>query len=199
MFADPANRFCRRDMLRWTLRGAVAATAGASLIRSRPAQAATESGIRGQQGKKITLKFGSSQPTHTDNAHTVFFDTFVSELMSKTNGDIGAIFYGDSQLGPEDKYSNQINSGALDMMMTVSDWTPIVPEIGVLTMGFLFDSLGQTGQVMDGRAGQLLQDIFKQKTQAEILGWCYNFGGRSVLTRKPITTPAEFHGLNVCT
>jgi tripartite ATP-independent transporter DctP family solute receptor len=197
MFADPANRFCRRDMLRWTLRGAVAATAGASLIRSRPAQAATESGIRGQQGKKITLKFGSSQPTHTDNAHTVFFDTFVSELMSKTNGDIGAIFYGDSQLGPEDKYSNQINSGALDMMMTVSDWTPIVPEIGVLTMGFLFDSLGQTGQVMDGRAGQLLQDIFKQKTQAEILGWCYNFGGRSVLTRKPITTPAEFHGLKL--
>jgi TRAP-type transport system periplasmic protein len=197
MSADPANRFSRRDMLNWTLRGAVAATAGASLARGRSAQAATESGIRGQEGKKITLKFGSSQPTHTDNAHTVFFDTFVAELMSKTNGAVGAIFYGDSQLGPEDKYSNQINSGTLDMMMTVSDWTPIVPEVGVLTIGFLFDSLDQTGKVMDGRAGQLLGDLFKQKTKAEVLGWCYNFGGRSVLTKKPITTAAEFHGLKL--
>jgi len=197
MSADTANGFYRRDVLGWTLRGALAATAGASLAGSRLAQAATESGIRGQQGKKITMKFGSSQPSHTDNAHTVFFDTFVSELMSKTNGDVGAIFYGDSQLGPEDKYPNQINSGTLDMMMTVSVWTPIVAEIGVLTIGFLFDSLDQTGKVMDGRAGQLLGDLFKQKTKAEILGWCYNFGGRSVLTRKPITTPAEFHGLKL--
>ena len=117
--------------------------------------------------------------------------------MSKTNGAVGAIFYGDSQLGPEDKYSNQINSGTLDMMMTVSDWTPIVPEVGVLTIGFLFDSLDQTGKVMDGRAGQLLGNLFKQKTKAEVLGWCYNFGGRSVLTKKPITTAAEFHGLKL--
>ena len=197
MSADPGNGFSRRHVLSWTLRCAVAATAGASLARIPLAQAATDSGIRGQQGKRITLKFGSSQPTHTDNAHTVFFDTFVTELMNKTNGDVGAVFYGDSQLGPEDKYSNQINSGTLDMMMTVSVWTPIVPEVGVLTIGFLFDSLDQTGQVMDGRAGQLLGDLFKQKTKAEILGWCYNFGARSVLTRKPITTPAEFHGLKL--
>ena len=84
-----------------------------------------QSAIRGQQGKKLTLKFGSSQPSHTDNAHTVFFDKFVPELSQRTNGDIGAIFYGDSQLGPEDKYSNQINAGTLDMMMTISDCSAI--------------------------------------------------------------------------
>jgi tripartite ATP-independent transporter DctP family solute receptor len=183
----------RREVLKW----AAAAPFVAAIGKTSLAHAAGSSGIRGNEGTKITLKFGSSQPTHTENAHTVFFDTFLSELTKQTNGNVGAIFYGDSQLGPENKYSNQINAGTMDMMMTVSDWTPIVPEIGVLTMGFLFDSLDQTGKVMDGRAGQLLQDIFKKKTKAEILGWCYNFGGRNVLTRKQITTPAEFHGLKL--
>jgi TRAP-type transport system periplasmic protein len=192
MHSDSKPRFHRRDILKW----ATAAPLGVALSKIPMAHAAT-SGIRGQQGKKITLKFGSSQPTHTENAHTVFFDSFLAELGKRTNGDVGAIFYGDSQLGPENKYSNQINAGTMDMMMTVSDWTPIVPEIGVLTMGFLFDSLDQTGKVMDGRAGQLLQDIFKKKTKAEILGWCYNFGGRNVLTKKPITTAAQFHGLKL--
>ena len=185
--------FRRRAVLKF----AAAVPLGAAIAGTRSAHAATDSGIRGQQGKQATLKFGSSQPTHTENAHTVFFDAFLTQLQSRTNGNVGAIFYGDSQLGPEDKYSNQINSGTLDMMMTISDWSPIMPEIGVLTMGFLFDSLDQTGKVMDGTAGQLLQAIFKKKTRAEILGWCYNFGGRNVLTKAPIATPAEFHGLKL--
>lgn len=115
-------------------------------------------------------------------------------LVSKTNGNLGAIFYGDSQLGPEAKYPNQLNAGTLDMMMAISDFSPIVPDIAVLTMGFLFDSLERLGQVMDGDAGTVLAGIFKKKTRAEILGWCFNFGGRNVLSKAPITTPAEFHG-----
>lgn len=194
MSAGTGYGFSRRDILNWTLRGAMAVPVGAVLAGTRIAQAATEAGIRGQQGKLVTLKVGSSQPTHTQNAHTVFFDTFVAELASKTNGNAGAIFYGDSQLGPEDKYPNQLDSGALDMMLPISDWSPIVPELGVLTMGFLFDSLEQLGTVMDGRAGEQLQDIFKQKTRSEILGWCFNFGGRNVLSKTPIVTPADFHG-----
>jgi len=185
--------FHRRELLKWT----AAMPLAAAVARTPMAHAATGSGIRGQQGKQVTLKLGSSQPTHTQNAHTVFFDQFLSELLSRTNGNVGAIFYGDSQLGPEDKYPNQLNSGTLDMMMVPSDWSPIVPEIAVLTMGFLFDSLEQTGKVMDGNAGRLLQDIFKKKTKAEILGWCYNFGGRNVLTKSPVTTPAQFHGLKL--
>jgi TRAP-type transport system periplasmic protein len=193
MFAASGACFRRREVLKWT----AAVPLGAALARIRTARAATESGVRGQQGKQITLKLGSSQPTHTENAHTVFFDKFLPELVSRTEGNVGAIFYGDSQLGPENKYPDQLNSGTLDMMMVPSDWSPIVPEIAVLTMGFLFDSLEQTGKVMDADAGSLLQDIFKKKTKAEILGWCYNFGGRNVLTKIAVTTPAQFHGLKL--
>jgi len=193
MFAESAAGFRRREVLKW----AAAVPLGATLMGTRTAPAATESGIRGQQGKKITLKLGSSQPTHTENAHTVFFDKFLSGLLSRTDGNVGVVFYGDSQLGPENKYPNQLNSGTLDMMMVPSDWSPIVPEIAVLTMGFLFDSLEQTGMVMDGNAGRLLQDIFAKKTKAEILGWCYNFGARNVLTKTAVTTPAQFRGLKL--
>ena len=195
MFASSGSDsgLCRREVLKWT----AAVPLGAALGNTRMAHAATESGIRGQQGKQITLKLGSSQPTHTENAHTVFFDKFLPELVSRTDGNVGVIFYGDSQLGPENKYPDQLNSGTLDMMMVPSDWSPIVPEVAVLTMGFLFDSLEQTGKVMDGNAGSLLQDIFKKKTKAEILGWCYNFGARNVLTKVAVTTPAQFHGLKL--
>jgi len=195
MFAGSgsAPSLCRRDVLRWTAAVPLLAAVG----KTRMAHAATDSGIRGQQGKQVTLKLGSSQPTHTQNAHTVFFDTFLSELVSRTDGNVGVIFYGDSQLGPENKYPNQINSGTLDMMMVPSVWSTIWPEIGVLTMGFLFDSLDQTGKVMDGQAGTLLQESFKHKTKAEILGWCYNFGGRNVLTKTAVTTPEQFHGLKL--
>lgn len=180
----------RRAVLRWS----AALPFGLAFAQSGVARAQTQSGVRGHEGKIATIKFGSSQPTHTENAHSVFFDTFVSEVMNATDGDVGAIFYGDSQLGPEDKYPTAITFGTLDMMLTVSNWTTSVPELGVLTMGFLFASMDQQGQVLDGSAGQQLQEIFQKKTKAEILGWCYNFGGRNVLSKAPIRALAEFRG-----
>ncbi len=170
----------------------LAATAALATARAQP-----NSAIRGQQGKTATLKLGSSQATHEENAHGVFFDKFVTELAAKTNGEVGAIFYGDSQLGPEDKYTTQINFGTLDMMLTGSDWAPIVPELGVMTLGFLFTSMEQQGAVMDGSAGRQLNDLFKHKTKAEILGWGFNFGGRNVLSKKVVATPADLHGLKL--
>ena len=173
---------------------------GASLVATAAlatARAQPNSAIRGQQGKTATLKLGSSQATHEENAHGVFFDRFVTELAAKTNGEVGAIFYGDSQLGPEDKYTTQINFGTLDMMLTGSDWAPIVPELGVMTLGFLFTSMEQQGAVMDGSAGRQLNDLFKHKTKAEILGWGFNFGGRNVLSKKVVATPADLHGLKL--
>ncbi len=179
---------------RAVLRGAAALPLSLVFARGGTARAQTQSGVRGREGKVVTLKLGSSQPTHTENAHSVFFDAFVEELTSATNGEVGAIFYGDSQLGPEDKYPTAITFGTLDMMLTVSNWTTSVPELGVLTMGFLFPSMDGQGQVLDGSAGQQLQDIFAKKTKAEILGWCYNFGGRNVLGKAPIRSLAEFRG-----
>jgi tripartite ATP-independent transporter DctP family solute receptor len=162
-----------------------------------PARSQSNSAIRGQQGKTATLKVGSSQATHEINAHSVFFDKFVTELAAQTNGEIGAIFYGDSQLGPEDKYTTQINFGTLDMMLTGSDWAPIVPELGIMTLGFLFTSMDQQGAIMDGSAGRQIDDIFKHKTKAEILGWGFNFGGRNVLSKKIVANPADLHGLKL--
>ncbi len=179
----------RRTLLCATLAG-TATLAG--VARAQP-----DSAIRGQQGKTVTLKVGSSQATHAENAHGVFFDRFVAELAAKTGGEVGAVFYGDSQLGPEDKYTTQINFGTLDMMLTGSDWAPIVPELGVMTLGFLFKSMEQQGAAMDGPAGRLLDDIFKHKTKAEILGWGFNFGGRNVLSRKVVATPADLRGLKL--
>ena len=180
----------RRTMLNWS----AALPFGLAFARSGSARAQTQSGVRGREGKTTTLKLGSSQPTHTENAHSVFFDAFVSELMNATNGEVGATFYGDSQLGPEDKYPTAVTFGTLDMMLTVSDWTTSMPELGVLTMGFLFASMDQQGQVLDASAGQQLQNIFQKKTKAEILGWCYNFGGRNVLSKAPVHDLAEFRG-----
>ncbi len=180
----------RRSILGWS----AALPAGLVLAAGRPARAQAPTGIRGTEGRSVTLKLGSSQATHAENAHSVFFDGFVAELTRLTGGEVGAVFYGDSQLGPEDKYPTAITFGTMDMMLTTSDWAPMVPELGVLTMGFLFATMDQQGTVLDGSAGQQLQDIFKARTKAEILGWCYNFGGRNVMSKAPIAAPADFRG-----
>jgi len=192
MSAGTSRSLSRRNLLGWTAATSLGTASGRR--GAAQAQTQTQSGVRGREGKVATLKLGSSQPTYTENAHSVFFDTFVSELAGATNGDIGAVFYGDSQLGPEDKYPTAIGFGTLDMMLTVSNWTTSVPELGVLAMGFLFDSMVQQGRILDRNAGQQLQELFKTKTKAEILGWCFNFGGRNVLSKAPVTALAEFRG-----
>ena len=174
------------NMLRRSLLGATLATAAlATTARAQP-----NSAIRGQQGKTATLKLGSSQATHEENAHGVFFDKFVSELIAKTNGEIGAIFYGDSQLGPEDKYTTQINFGTLDMMLTGSDWAPIVPELGIMTLGFLFSSMDQQGAVMDGSAGRQIDDVSSStRPKPKSLGGASISAAAMCSPRKVVATP----------
>jgi len=191
--AENSSKLTRRNALVLGLGSALALP----LVGSRFAEAAGSSVLRGAKGSQSTLKFASTMPTHTENAHTVWFDVFVRELTKKTGGKVGAIFYGDSQLGPENNYPRQMQFGSIDMMMGPSIWSSIVPEVSVLTMGFLFDSWDQFGQVMDGGAGQQLEAIFKKKAKAEILGWAYNFGARNVISKHAITKPADFKGLKL--
>lgn len=187
----------RRQLLRLGMGSALALPALTMPAITYAASNAKASGLRGIKGSQKTLKFASTMPTHTMNAHTVWFDRFVHELNHKTGGKIGAIFYGNSQLGPESNYPRQIQFGSIDMMMGPSIWSSIVPEVSVLTMGFLFNSWHEFGEVVDGNAGQTLAHIFKSKTKAEILGWAYNFGARNVLSKKPVLKPSDFKGLKL--
>ncbi|MBX6764876.1 MAG: TRAP transporter substrate-binding protein [Rubrobacteraceae bacterium] len=205
------KQISRRDMLRWGLSSTMTLALTSSVLTACGGGSASvsgnsttsskakvgSSGIRGSKGSEITLKFASSMPTHTENAHTIWFDKFVRELVKKTNGKVGAIFYGDSQLGPEDNYPKQVQSGAIDMMTGPSVWASIVPQVGVLTMGFLFNSMDELGKAVDGKAGKILEHIFDSKAKAEILGWPYNFGGRNVLSKRAITKPGDFHGVKL--
>ena len=55
---------------RAVLRGAAALPPGFVFARGGTARAQTQSGVRGREGEVVTLKLGSSQPTHTENAHS---------------------------------------------------------------------------------------------------------------------------------
>lgn len=195
--AENMNLLGRRTLLQI---GAGAAMAGPAVIAvpdARAGASSTSSGMVGIKGSQITLKFASTMPTHTRNAHTVWFHAFVKHLHKRTDGRVGAQFYGSSELGPESNYPRMIQFGSIDMMMGPSIWASVVPQVSVLTMGFLFDSWKQFGHVIDGDAGNRLAHIFKEKTKAEILGWAYNFGARNVLSKPAVTKPADFHGLKL--
>ena len=193
---DHDFKLTRRNALLLGLGSAVAVPLTGTQFANAAVKAST-SALRGTKGSKTTLKFASTMPTHTENAHTAWFDAFVKELKTKTDGKVGAIFYGDSQLGPENNYPRQMQFGSIDMMMGPSIWSSIVPEVSVLTMGFLFDSWDQFGHVMDGGAGKTLEAIFKKKAKAEILGWAYNFGARNVIGKRAVTKPADLKGLKL--
>lgn len=192
--AENSGLLARRTLLQI---GSGAALLVPAVPDALAASSAKSSGMVGIKGSEVTLKFASTMPTHTRNAHTVWFHAFVKRLHKQTNGRVGADFYGSSELGPESNYPRMIQFGSIDMMMGPSIWASIVPQVSVLTMGFLFDSWKQFGQVIDGAAGKRLAHIFKEKTKAEVLGWAYNFGARNVLSKPAITKPAQFHGLKL--
>jgi tripartite ATP-independent transporter DctP family solute receptor len=91
-----------------------------------------------------------------------------------------------------------VKLGVVDMMISGSSiWSTLAPEIGVLDLGYLFDKMERTGDLLDGKAGEQLNRIFADKIGVEVVAWGYSLGGRNVTARQPATNPAEIKGQKI--
>ena len=174
----------RRSFLQAASVTTVAAATGAPLIARAQAP--------------ISLRFSSSMLADENAAHYVWYRSFETALKASTGDRFKIDYFPNNQLGKEADVVQQVKVGSIDMMVTGSSiFATVAPEIGMLDLGYLFDSYAHAGRALDGAAGKQLDDILNKRSGCSVLTWASHFGARSVYTKAPVKSLAEVKGVKL--
>src|SRR6201985_693490 len=154
------------------------------------------------QAATMKLKCSSSLPNDAKYANgRVYYDNLVKNL--KANGlaeQIDVTFFPDNQLGQEIDVINSVKLGVIDLMVSGSSISAnLVPLVGTFDLGYLFASFPQQTKAFEGGAAKPIEEALLKGANIRIIAWAYNFGARSVLSKKPVKTPDDLAGLKIRT
>ena len=121
------------------------------------------------------------------------------KLEAQTNGRISIQMYPQMQLGGEKEMIEQAQVGALQIArISVGALGPVIDELNVFNMPFIFRDEAHMRKVIDGPIGtELLEKISANPaTRLIALGWM-DAGTRNVYANKPVTKPTDLKGMKV--
>ncbi|KLN57296.1 TRAP transporter substrate-binding protein [Variovorax paradoxus] len=146
----------------------------------------------------IALRFSSSMLADDNAAHFVWCQRLQANLKAAVGDAIRIDYFPNNQLGKESDVVQQVKVGSVDMMVTGSSiFATISPEIGILDLGYLFDSYAHAGKALEGPAGATLNELLQKRSGCSILTWASHFGARSVYTKAPVKSLAEIKGVKL--
>jgi TRAP-type C4-dicarboxylate transport system substrate-binding protein len=148
----------------------------------------------------LKLKLSSSLPNDPKYANgRVYYDFLVKQIAAHgLDQQIAVTFFPDNQLGQEIDVANSVKLGVIDMMVTgTSIWANLVPDFGLLDLGYLFESFAQQTKALDAGAAGPLAAMLQTGARVRIAGWAYNFGSRSVLAKAPFSEPEQLAGRKI--
>jgi tripartite ATP-independent transporter DctP family solute receptor len=122
-----------------------------------------------------------------------------AKLEKASNGRLTLQMYPQMQLGGEKEMIEQAQVGALQIArISVGALGPVIDELNVFNMPFIFRDEAHMRKVIDGPIGdELLQKISANpQTRLIALGWM-DAGTRNVYSNKPVTKPADLKGMKV--
>jgi tripartite ATP-independent transporter DctP family solute receptor len=122
------------------------------------------------------------------------------KLEEATNGRISVQMYPAMQLGAEKEMIEQAQVGALQIArISVGPMGPIVPELNVFNLPFMFRDNAHMEKVIDGDIGAELLKKLSDHPNAGLIGLCWmNAGSRNVYNSKhPIKTVEDLKGLKI--
>src|SRR5277367_2913072 len=158
--------------------------------------------VRAAHAAPMMLRLSSSLPNNPKFANgRVYCDNLVERLATHRLADrIDVQFFPDNQLGQEIDVVNSVSLGVIDLMVTgTSIWANVVPLIGLLDLGYLFESFPQQTKALEAGAAKPLEQALKMGANVQIIGWAYNFGSRSVMCKSPVNAPADLAGRRIRT
>src|SRR5712692_10285887 len=173
----------RRDMLKAGA-GALAALGGLSA----PALGQT----------KMVLKASDVHPAGYPTVEAV--ENLGKKLEQATNGRLSVQMFASMQLGGEKEAIEQAQVGAIQFArVSVGALGPVIDDLNVFNLPFLFRDTAHAQKVMDGAIGQELLDKVTNNEKAGLIGLCWmDAGARSMYdTKKPINSIADLKGLKV--
>jgi len=83
------------------------------------------------------------------------------------------------------------------MVTGSSIWATVLPEMGMLDLGYVFDSYAHVARATSGPAGIGLADMLQKRAGCVLLTWASHFGPRSVYTKQPVHSLAEIKGVKL--
>src|SRR4051795_4942636 len=173
----------RRDLL---------STAGAVLVSG------AIGGHRAAAQDKKVLKASDVHPEGYPTVQAV--ETMSKKLEQATNGRLSIQMYASMQLGGEKEVIEQAQVGAIQFArVSVGTLGPVVDDLNVLNLPFVFRDVAHMRKVVDGAIGQQLLDKVTANPNAKLVGLCWmDAGARSFYdTKHPIKSIADLKGLKI--
>ena len=172
----------RRDFLKL---GAAATAAGALGTTSAFAQT------------KMVLKATDVHPLGYPTVEAV--ERMGKKLETASGGRLSIQMFPSMQLGGEKEMIEQAQVGALQIArISVGPMGPIVDELNVFNMPFVFRDEAHMRKVIDGPIGaEMLQKLSNDpRSRLIALGWM-DAGTRNVYSDKPVSKPADLKGMKI--
>lgn len=122
------------------------------------------------------------------------------KLEAATNGRLSIQMYPSMQLGGEKEMIEQAQVGALQIArISVGPMGPIVPELNVFNLPFMFRDNAHMEKVIDGTIGDELMKKLSEHPTAGLIGLAWmNAGSRNVYNSKhPIKAVEDLKGLKI--
>lgn len=128
---------------------------------------------------------------------SIAMESFMKEVSEKTNGEITGKTYHNGLLGSQPDAIEQIRLGAIDFgEFSLGPMGQAIPETNVVSLPFIFKSIPQMYELMDGAAGEAIGKGMEAKGIVP-LGW-YDAGARSFYNSiRPITSTEDVKGMKV--
>ena len=148
--------------------------------------------------QKTILKASDVHPEGYPTVQAV--ENMGKKLEQATNGRLSIQMYASMQLGGEKEMIEQAQVGAIQFArVSVGTLGPVVDDLNVLNLPFLFRDTAHMNKVVDGPIGQQLLDKVSNNPAAKLVGLCWmDAGARSFYdTKRPIKSIADLKGLKI--
>jgi tripartite ATP-independent transporter DctP family solute receptor len=148
--------------------------------------------------QKVVLKASDVHPAGYPTVVAV--ENMGKKLEAATNGRISVQMFPSMQLGGEKEAIEQAQIGAIALArVSVGALGPVIDDLNVLNLPFLFRNTAHMQKVIDGPIGQELLDKVTNNPRAGLVAICWmDAGARSVYdTKRPIKSIADLKGLKV--
>src|SRR5687767_13628867 len=146
---------------------------------------------------KVVWKASDVHPTGYPTVEAI--ERMGKKLEKETNGRISIQMFPLMQLGGEKEMIEQAQVGALQIArISVGAMGPVVDDLNVFNMPFIFRDEAHMRKVIDGPIGQDLLDRVTASPQSRlvVLGWM-DAGTRNIYADKPVTKPADLKGMKI--
>jgi tripartite ATP-independent transporter DctP family solute receptor len=147
---------------------------------------------------KTVLKASDVHPEGYPTVEAV--ENLGKKLEEATKGQLSVQMYASMQLGGEKETIEQTQLGAIQFVRcSVGTLGPVVDDINIFNLPFVFRDVAHMRKVVDGQVGQDLLDKVTGHPTANLIGLCWmDAGARSFYTiKKPVHAIEDLKGLKI--